>query len=168
MKDYYDKIKRPMDFTTIENRLNHKYYVCGAECIADIDQVFTNCFLYNPPEYPYYFLGKLLSKAYDDAMIDLPTDEHAIPLKGILKRSPHWPGPQNVAAEEMVQPDVNDRRDSASHEPEIGEVVLVEAEANRRSKTQSPEASSSVNRRKRQHPKKSLNPTIQTSDPSSV
>ena len=46
MQDYYDVIKKPMDFGTIRGNLIHERYETDEECIADIHQVFINCHTY--------------------------------------------------------------------------------------------------------------------------
>ena len=46
--DYFQIIEHPgMDFSTIQERLKHKFYWELAECLMDIELVFDNCFKYN-------------------------------------------------------------------------------------------------------------------------
>jgi len=46
--DYYDVITRPMDFSTIKNKLNSNQYKGGlSEFIEDINLTFDNCLRYN-------------------------------------------------------------------------------------------------------------------------
>lgn len=46
--DYYDVITRPMDFSTIKNKLNSNQYKAGLpEFIEDINLTFDNCLRYN-------------------------------------------------------------------------------------------------------------------------
>uniref|UniRef100_A0A8D2JAL6 Bromodomain testis-specific protein n=1 Tax=Varanus komodoensis TaxID=61221 RepID=A0A8D2JAL6_VARKO len=47
LPDYYNIIKKPMDLTTIQKRLEHNYYTCAAECIENFKTMFANCYLYN-------------------------------------------------------------------------------------------------------------------------
>ena len=46
---YYDEIQNPMDFGTIRNRLGKNYYQSMEQIAADVDLVFSNCRLFNPP-----------------------------------------------------------------------------------------------------------------------
>mmetsp|Transcript_31626 Transcript_31626/g.60976 ORF Transcript_31626/g.60976 Transcript_31626/m.60976 type:complete len:590 (-) Transcript_31626:229-1998(-) len=48
--DYYSVITNPMDFRTIKERLEAKYYETPAEYCADVRLVFANCRIYNKPE----------------------------------------------------------------------------------------------------------------------
>lgn len=45
--DYYDVIKKPMDFQTIKNKLQNNVYANVGEFNDDMEQVFKNCILYN-------------------------------------------------------------------------------------------------------------------------
>lgn len=48
--DYFEIVKQPMDFGTIKKKLNNNYYANTDEFLKDIELVFSNCKLYNPPE----------------------------------------------------------------------------------------------------------------------
>lgn len=45
--DYYDVIKRPMDFGKIKSKLNLGEYRTNEQVLKDIEQIFSNCDLYN-------------------------------------------------------------------------------------------------------------------------
>ena len=45
--NYYDVIKRPMDFLTVKRKLNNCVYTNLKEYCEDMDLIFNNCFLYN-------------------------------------------------------------------------------------------------------------------------
>ena len=49
--DYLDIVRKPMDFNIIDERLNT--YQSFDDFAADVNQIFENCFLYNPPEKSY-------------------------------------------------------------------------------------------------------------------
>ena len=49
-KDYLTFVTRPMDFGTIKTILEADGYATPAEFRADVEQVFTNARLYNPPD----------------------------------------------------------------------------------------------------------------------
>ena len=48
--DYFEIVKHPMDFGTIKKKINNNFYSCTDELLKDIELVFSNCKLYNPPE----------------------------------------------------------------------------------------------------------------------
>lgn len=50
LPEYFDIVKTPMDFGTIKKKLNNNVYSTGEDFIKDLDQVFINCRLFNPPE----------------------------------------------------------------------------------------------------------------------
>ena len=45
--NYYDIIKKPMDFSTVKRKLNNYTYTNLKEYCEDMDLIFNNCFLYN-------------------------------------------------------------------------------------------------------------------------
>lgn len=45
--DYYRIIKRPMDFATMQSKLNSIQYKNSVEFVADLRLIFTNCQQYN-------------------------------------------------------------------------------------------------------------------------
>lgn len=47
VSDYFDIIKRPMDFGTVRENLKKHTYLSIKQFLADIEQVFENCYLYN-------------------------------------------------------------------------------------------------------------------------
>lgn len=47
LHDYYDIVLEPMDFGTIKEKLSHHKYLSMQDFLADIEKVFSNCFLYN-------------------------------------------------------------------------------------------------------------------------
>ena len=49
LPDYHQIVKKPMDMGTIKKRLEHGWYTKAEQCIQDFKQMFTNCFMYNPP-----------------------------------------------------------------------------------------------------------------------
>lgn len=48
--DYFDVIKNPMDLGTIKRKLMNNAYKSGEDFIDDLDLVFRNCRIYNPPD----------------------------------------------------------------------------------------------------------------------
>ena len=45
--NYYEIIKKPMDFTTVKRKLSNSTYSNVKEYCEDMDLIFNNCFLYN-------------------------------------------------------------------------------------------------------------------------
>ena len=45
--NYYEIIKKPMDFSTVKKKLNNSTYTNLKEFCEDMDLIFNNCFLYN-------------------------------------------------------------------------------------------------------------------------
>ena len=48
--DYLEIVKRPMDLGTVKKKLNNNFYSSTDKFLSDIELVFSNCKLYNPPE----------------------------------------------------------------------------------------------------------------------
>jgi transcription initiation factor TFIID subunit 2 len=46
---YFDEIKNPMDFGTMVQNLNSGKYSTMEEFVRDVELVFSNCRLFNPP-----------------------------------------------------------------------------------------------------------------------
>jgi hypothetical protein len=57
---YFDVIKRPMDLSTIANKITHEQYndVTGVD--KDIRLMIKNCFTFNPPGTPVHVCGEEL------------------------------------------------------------------------------------------------------------
>ncbi|KNZ62313.1 uncharacterized protein VP01_1287g2 [Puccinia sorghi] len=79
--DYFDVVKHPMDLNTIETRLGKVGKPCDyrsvEEFVADIQLVFSNCYLYNgPPTSSFYSRAALeLSIQFETQMKKMPPDE---------------------------------------------------------------------------------------------
>ena len=72
--DYFDKIKKPMDFSTIERKLNDMRYETPEDFIGDVKLVFENCFVYNPPGHLVHEMGRRLEKAFSAQLKRFPTE----------------------------------------------------------------------------------------------
>ncbi|XP_071533691.1 bromodomain adjacent to zinc finger domain protein 1A isoform X2 [Panulirus ornatus] len=62
--DYYEIVKKPMDFRKIREKLNSMKYTLDDEFIADVMLVFQNCQQYNMEETEEYRCGTLLSNLF--------------------------------------------------------------------------------------------------------
>ncbi|KAG0202210.1 hypothetical protein BGX28_005202 [Mortierella sp. GBA30] len=64
---YFDIIKRPMDFGTIEKKLIAGQYTSGVEVIDDVNLVFSNCATFNShPGDPVAAMGERLKKVWEN------------------------------------------------------------------------------------------------------
>jgi len=52
--DYFKVVTKPMDLRTVKARLENGWYWDIAQCISDINQVWYNAKVYNPPEHTIY------------------------------------------------------------------------------------------------------------------
>ncbi|CAJ0945950.1 unnamed protein product, partial [Mesorhabditis belari] len=90
LNDYHNVVKRPMDLTTIENRLLNVYYTSANECLRDIETIFENCSLYNSPDnYVSKQAGELRSLIYK-LVANMPKEEitqTTTKASRVLKRS---------------------------------------------------------------------------------
>ena len=64
-----------MDLGTIRKRLDNYYYLSSDEAVADFNQVFENCYLYNNPEDDISNMRRNLEWFYYDKMAELPEEE---------------------------------------------------------------------------------------------
>ncbi|WAR56945.1 hypothetical protein PtB15_7B798 [Puccinia triticina] len=79
--DYFNVVKQPMDLSTIETRLGKAgkpcHYRSAEEFVADIQLVFSNCYMYNgpPATSPYSRMALDLSIQFETQMKKMPPDE---------------------------------------------------------------------------------------------
>lgn len=71
--DYPEKIKHPMDISTIKHKLDTHVYTSHVDFNSDIELMFNNCFAYNPPDTPVHIMGKDLFDFYKTLYASLPT-----------------------------------------------------------------------------------------------
>lgn len=63
--DYTEKIKHPMDLSTIKDKLENKQYESNEDFYNDMKLMFNNCYLYNGEDSPVAQMGKELEKAFE-------------------------------------------------------------------------------------------------------
>lgn len=63
--DYYEIIKKPMDFQTIKNKINKFVYTDPAEIVQDVRQIFSNCIEYNKRTTQEFKAGANMSKIFE-------------------------------------------------------------------------------------------------------
>ncbi|XP_022652516.1 tyrosine-protein kinase BAZ1B-like isoform X3 [Varroa destructor] len=66
--DYHRIIKKPMDFGTVQTKLNDSKYTRNSEFVSDVMQVFINCEQYNMEEAEVYREGKQLLELFVDLL----------------------------------------------------------------------------------------------------
>lgn len=64
VKDYYTTIKRPMDLSTIQNKILQGKYANFVEMDADVQLMINNCYIYNAPGTQYTKCAKSLNEFY--------------------------------------------------------------------------------------------------------
>ncbi|KAK9241039.1 Bromodomain-containing protein [Lipomyces kononenkoae] len=69
---YFKVIKKPMDISTIQNKLNTNQYESGAEFEEDIRLMFRNCYKFNPDASPVNIMGHRLEAVFDKKWEEKP------------------------------------------------------------------------------------------------
>ncbi|KAI0660528.1 hypothetical protein C8Q70DRAFT_976084 [Cubamyces menziesii] len=86
---YYEEIKEPMDFGTISNKLNEGKYSTMEEFARDVELVFQNCRIFNPPTtYPVMCadaVERVWKKEWAKAMEKRLSYAEKRSLQGLLK-----------------------------------------------------------------------------------
>ena len=83
LPDYFDIIKKPMDMGSIRKRLESNYYWSADEAIADFNQMFTNCYIYNKPGEDIVVMAKNLEKFFLSKVRALPQEEFVVDSDGV-------------------------------------------------------------------------------------
>ncbi|CAA0059112.1 Bromodomain-containing protein bet-1 [Caenorhabditis elegans] len=73
---YHERVARPMDLKTIENRLKSTYYTCAQECIDDIETVFQNCYTFNGKEDDVTIMAQNVHEVIKKSLEQAPREEH--------------------------------------------------------------------------------------------
>jgi hypothetical protein len=64
--DYFDKVKKPMDLSTIKAKMDRREYADDEEFLADVRQIFENCFLYWKKGDPMWLAGEKLQRTFEE------------------------------------------------------------------------------------------------------
>lgn len=75
LHDYHNVITSPMDLGTIKKRLENKYYWSAAECMQDLNTMFTNCYIYNKPTDDIVLMALALEKIFLIKVAQMPAGE---------------------------------------------------------------------------------------------
>ncbi|KAK4189745.1 hypothetical protein QBC35DRAFT_492267 [Podospora australis] len=64
--DYFDVVKKPMDLITIKAKMDAREYGDEQEFLADMNQIFTNCYSYWKEKDPMWAACEKLQKSFED------------------------------------------------------------------------------------------------------
>ncbi|UKZ60295.1 uncharacterized protein TrAtP1_001577 [Trichoderma atroviride] len=64
--DYLDKVSRPMDLSTIKQKMDQKEYATEEDFQADVRQIFDNCFTYWKKGDPMWAAGERLQRTFEE------------------------------------------------------------------------------------------------------
>jgi hypothetical protein len=64
--DYLEKIKRPMDLGTIKAKMDNREYANEEQFLADVRQIFDNCFMDWTKGDPKWMAGEKLQKTFEE------------------------------------------------------------------------------------------------------
>lgn len=70
--DYFKIIKRPMDLSTIQDKLKMNSYENATEFEADVRLMFNNCYKFNPEGQAVHQMGRRLESVFDQKWKDKP------------------------------------------------------------------------------------------------
>jgi Bromodomain len=71
---HYPKIvKKPMDLSTIQDKLGRSVYSDAKQFHADFKLMIKNCYLFNPPGTPVHEAGVALNEMFDEKWQELPS-----------------------------------------------------------------------------------------------
>ncbi|KAM7220951.1 hypothetical protein V8F06_003675 [Rhypophila decipiens] len=64
--DYFEKVKKPMDLGTMKAKMDRHEYADENEFLADMNQIFTNCYTYWSQDKPIWAACEKLQKTFED------------------------------------------------------------------------------------------------------
>ncbi|KAI0897000.1 putative Bromodomain testis-specific protein [Annulohypoxylon nitens] len=70
--DYLEKIKKPMDLSTIKDKMDRHEYSNEQDFLADIRQIFTNCFTYHKEGSAMWVNCEKFKKTFEDKYSAMP------------------------------------------------------------------------------------------------
>lgn len=70
--DYLEKIKKPMDLGTIRDKMNEGKYESAEQFVADVRQIFTNCYTYWDEGTITWESCKRLEKTFEEKYSNMP------------------------------------------------------------------------------------------------
>jgi hypothetical protein len=104
LSDYYDYIKYPMDLGTVGKKLRNNKYTLIQEVLDDIQQIWTNCKIYNSEGSEFHRMADLLEKL-TKKLIDKHLKNRPIPIVKKAEKPivPHEYKPLPVSYNEKVE-----------------------------------------------------------------
>jgi len=75
LHDYFEIIKKPMDFTTVMENNESGVYESAEDFIADVRLIFKNCYQYNSPADDICHMAKYCEKIFEDKLKNLPKEK---------------------------------------------------------------------------------------------
>jgi len=63
--DYYDIIKKPMDFGTVKKKMDQRLYQNVNDFASDVRLIFSNCYKYNPRDHDVVQMARKLQGHFD-------------------------------------------------------------------------------------------------------
>lgn len=102
--DYFKVIKKPMDVSTVAEKLNSGQYENAKEFEADFRQIFANCYKFNPTGNAVRMMGQQYEELFND--------QWSRKQSWITDHAP-TPNPQSpeMESEEEIEEDENDEED---------------------------------------------------------
>jgi bromodomain-containing factor 1 len=99
---YFDVIKQPMDFSTMEDKLKRSVYVSVDEYVADFNQIVKNTIMFNGLEHVVTRQAQNLEIVFEKQMTNLPQAdvEEPPPANKKGKKPPAAPKPASTARRE--------------------------------------------------------------------
>jgi hypothetical protein len=64
--DYLEKVTKPMDLTTMKEKMDAGGYANEEDFLADMNQIFTNCYTYWTKKDPMWAACERLQKSFED------------------------------------------------------------------------------------------------------
>ncbi|KAJ2963288.1 hypothetical protein NQZ79_g1638 [Umbelopsis isabellina] len=83
---YFDVVKKPMDISTVEKKLNANEYANVTDFEQDVRQIFINCYLFNTPDNEVYQMGKSLEAVFDAKWNKAPKEKEKKVMSAKEKR----------------------------------------------------------------------------------
>ncbi|KAK6528234.1 hypothetical protein TWF281_009481 [Arthrobotrys megalospora] len=102
--DYFKIIKKPMDMSEIQRKLNHNEYNNSNEFEADIRLMFNNCYKFNPPASPVYDCGKQLEAVFDEKWSQKPSFKEETPTPPVAVEEEDAEDSDDEDSDEDAQP----------------------------------------------------------------
>ncbi|KAL0933194.1 transcription regulator [Colletotrichum truncatum] len=64
--DYFEKVKKPMDLNTIKAKMSRREYMTEDEFVADVRQIFSNCYTYWKKGDPMWVACEKFQKTFEE------------------------------------------------------------------------------------------------------